>query len=119
MQPSNTYAEMEKEQTKLTHIKKVDELKLPGLPTMTALLRHKRLRWVGHPLRRDDGQLSQTEVYSELALSSKPLKRCVLSDVETIKVQLITKKLGTESQKREHFNNYVETAWASKFPVKE
>ena len=65
-----------------------DVLKLLGLPTMTALLRQKRLRWVGHALRRDDGDLSKTEAKSELALSSKPWTKCVLSDMETLKIQM-------------------------------
>ena len=61
----------EAEQTKVIHTKAVDVLKLLGLPTMSALLRQKRLRWVGHALRRDDSDLSKTEVKSELVLSSK------------------------------------------------
>jgi len=92
----------EAEQTKVIHTKAVDVLKLLGLPTMTALLRQKRLRWVGHALRRDDGDLFKTEVKSELALSSKPWTKCVLSDMETLKIQTI-KDLETKSKKREHF----------------
>ena len=57
----------EAEQTKVIHTKAVDVLKLLGLPRMTALLRQKQLQWVGHALRRDDGDLSKTEVKSELA----------------------------------------------------
>ena len=52
--------------------------------------------------RRDDGDLSKTEVKSELALSSKPWTKCVLSDMETLKIQTI-KDLETKSKKREHF----------------
>ena len=74
---------------KVIHTKAVDVLKLLGLPTMTALLSQKRLRWVGHALRRDDGDLSKTEVKSELALSSKPWTKCVLSDMESLGIQTV------------------------------
>ena len=70
---------------------------------MTALLRQKRPRWVGHALRRDDGDLSKTEMKSELALSSKPWTKCVLSDMETLKIQTIQDLGETKSKKREHF----------------
>ena len=81
--------------------------KLLGLPTMTALLRQKRLRWVGHALRRDDSDLSKTEVKSEIALSSKPWTKCVLSDMQSLKIQTI-KDLETKSKKREHFKMMTE-----------
>jgi hypothetical protein len=51
----------------------------------------KRLRWVN---------LSKREVKSKLALSSKPWTKCVLSDMETLKVQA-KEILGTKSKKRE------------------
>jgi hypothetical protein len=37
---------------------KAEVLKALGLPEMQNLLRQKRLRWVGHALRRKDGDLS-------------------------------------------------------------
>ena len=49
----------------------------------------KRLRWVGHALRRDDSDLSKTEVKSELALSSKQRTKCVLSDMQSLEIQTI------------------------------
>ena len=92
----------EAEQTKVIHTKAVDVLKLRRLPTMSALLRQKRLRWVGHALQRDDSDLSKTEVKSELALSSKQCTKCVLSDMQSLEIQTI-KYLETKSKKREHF----------------
>jgi hypothetical protein len=50
------------EQTKLLFTKKTDLLKLLHLPTMHGLLRQKRMRWVGHALRRADSDLSKVEV---------------------------------------------------------
>ena len=41
----------ERKQTKMTHIKTADSLRLLGFPRMTAMLRQKRLRWIGHALR--------------------------------------------------------------------
>jgi hypothetical protein len=97
----------EAEQTKVIHTKAVDVLKLLRLPTMSVLLRQKRLRWVGHALRRDDSDLSKTEVKSELALSSKQWTKCVLSDMQSLEIQTI-KDLETKSKKREHFKMMTE-----------
>jgi hypothetical protein len=46
-------------QTKILLTKKTDLLKLLHLPTMHGLLRQKRIRWVGHALRRADSDLSK------------------------------------------------------------
>jgi hypothetical protein len=97
----------EAEQTKVIHTKAVDVLKLLRLPTMSVLLRQKQLRWVGHALRRDDSDLSKTEVKSELALSSKQWTKCVLSDIQSLEIQTI-KDLETKSKKREHFRMMTE-----------
>ena len=97
----------EAEQTKVIHTKAVDVLKLLGQPTMSALLRQKRLRWVGHALRRDDSDLSKTDMKSELALSSKQWTKCVLSDMQSLEIQTI-KDLETKSKKREHFRMMTE-----------
>ncbi len=41
-----------------TNFSKAEVLKMLDLPEMQNLLRQKRLRWVGHALRRKDGDLS-------------------------------------------------------------
>jgi len=61
----------------------------------------------GHALRRDDSDLSKTEVKSELALSSKQWTKCVLSDMQSLEIQTI-KDLETKSWKREHFKMMTE-----------
>jgi hypothetical protein len=71
-----TRKQSEVQQKKITRIKKQDVLKLLGLPTMTALLRQKRLRWIGHALRRTGDDLSKMEVKKELALSSSTWTKC-------------------------------------------
>ena len=46
------------------------------LPEMQNLLRQKRLRWVGHALRRKDGHLSKDTVKQELASRARGLRAC-------------------------------------------
>jgi hypothetical protein len=57
------------QQKKMARVKQNAMLNLLELPTMPALLRQKRMRWVGHALRRADNDLSKMEVLKELALS--------------------------------------------------
>jgi hypothetical protein len=74
------------QQKKMQRVKKGAVLKLLELPTMPALLRQKRMRWVGHALRRGNDDYSKIGVKKELALRSSTWTKCVLSDI---------KKLGT------------------------
>jgi len=55
------------------HTKAVDVLKLLRLPTMSALLRQKRLRWVGHALRRDDSDLSKKREHFRMMTEARIL----------------------------------------------
>jgi hypothetical protein len=91
-----------RQQDKLHHIKKVDVLKLLQLPTMTALLRQKRMRWVGHAMRRDDNDYSKLGVKKELALRSNIWTKCVLGDMKELGIQSL-QKLETISLKRANF----------------
>ena len=61
---------------------KAEVLKMLDLPEMQNLLRQKRLRWVGHALRRKDGDLSKDTVKQELTRKSSTWTACVLSDME-------------------------------------
>ncbi len=58
------------------------------LPEMQNLLCQKRLGWVGHALRRKDGDLSKPEdtVKQELARKSSTWTACVLSDMEALSI---------------------------------
>jgi hypothetical protein len=92
-------------QTKMLLTKKTNLLKLLHLPTMHGLLRQKRMRWVGHTLRRADSDLSKVEVKKELALiklSSKPWTKCLLGDMKELNIKSI-KALEDISKKRELF----------------
>jgi hypothetical protein len=97
-----TRRQSEKQQKKVVRVKKTDVLKLLQLPTMTLLLRQKRLRWVGHALRRDDSDLSKVELKKELALSSNTWTKCVLSDMKELEIKSV-KDLEDKSMNREKF----------------
>ena len=65
---------------------KAEVLKMLDLPEMQNLLRQKRLRWVGHALRRKDGDLSKDTVKQELTRKSSTWTACVLSDMEALNI---------------------------------
>ena len=54
-----TRMKTDSKQTKMLLTKKTDLLKLLHLPTVHGLLQQKRMRWVGHTLRRADSDLSK------------------------------------------------------------
>jgi hypothetical protein len=72
------------------------------LPEMQNLLRQKRLRWVGHALRRKDGHLSKDTVKQELAPKSSTWTACVLSDMEAHNIGGVV-ALEREANTRESF----------------
>ena len=72
------------------------------LPEMQNLLRQKRLRWVGHALRRKDGDLSKDTVKQELTRKSSTWTACVLSDMEALNIGGVV-ALEREANNRESF----------------
>ena len=52
-------------------VTKADVLSRAGLPSMYTLLRQRRLRWLGHVCRMDDGRIPKYILYSELALGRR------------------------------------------------
>ena len=48
-----------------------DVLSRAGLPTMYTLLRQRRLRWLGHLRRMEDGRIPKDILYGELALGRR------------------------------------------------
>ena len=98
------------QQIKMARVKKTDVLKLLQLPAMPGLLRQKRMRWVGHALRRADSDLSKIEVKTELALSSKPWTKCVLSDMKMLNIKSV-KELETKSKNRLNFRKITCSAY--------
>ena len=85
-----------------TNFSKAEVLKMLDLPEMHSLLRQKRLRWVGHALRRKDGDLSKDTVKQELARKSSTWTACVLSDMEALNIGGVV-ALEREANNRESF----------------
>ena len=52
----------------LDKVTNADVLSRAGLPSMYTLLRQRRLRWLGHVRRMDDGRIPKYILYGELAL---------------------------------------------------
>ena len=61
-----------------------DVLERAGIPSMFAMLFQRRLRWLGHILRMEDGRLPKDVLYGELTSGSRPVGRPMLryKDVE-------------------------------------
>jgi len=53
-------------------------LEKAGIPTMYSLLSQRRLRWLGHVARMDDGRIPKDLLYGELATGSRPVGRPAL-----------------------------------------
>jgi hypothetical protein len=60
------------------HVPNKDVLAQAGITSMFALLSQKRLRWLGHVSRMQDGRIPKDLLYSELATGSRPTGRPVL-----------------------------------------
>ena len=52
-----------------------DVLSRAGLPTMYTLLRQRRLRWLGHVRRMEDGRIPKDVLYGELASGQRSIGR--------------------------------------------
>ena len=52
-------------------VTKADVLSRAGLPSMYTLLRQRRVRWLGHVCRMDDGRIPKYILYGELALGRR------------------------------------------------
>ena len=52
-----------------------DVLSRAGLPTMYTLLRQRRLRWLGHVRRMEDGRIPKDILYGELAFGRRSTRR--------------------------------------------
>ncbi|XP_029194561.1 uncharacterized protein LOC114960365 [Acropora millepora] len=55
-----------------------DVLDRAGLPTMYTLLRQRRMRWIGHLSRMEDGRIPKDILYGELAAGKRPRGRPLL-----------------------------------------
>ena len=58
-------------------VRNKDVLEKAGLPSMFAILREKRLRWLGYVQRMQEGRIPKDLLYGELATGTRPLlERC-------------------------------------------
>ena len=55
-----------------------DVLAQAGISSMFAMLTQRRLRWLGHVCRMDDGRIPKDVLYGELATGSRPTGRPAL-----------------------------------------
>jgi hypothetical protein len=60
------------------HVPNKDVLARAGTLSMFALLTKRRLRWLGHVTRMQDGRIPKDILYSELATGSRPVGRPIL-----------------------------------------
>ena len=59
-----------------------------GLPSMFTILAQRRLRWLGHVCRMEDGRIPKDILYGELASGTRPTGRPVLRYKDTCKRDL-------------------------------
>jgi len=60
------------------HVTNKDVLERAYIPTMFALLSQRRLRWLGHVSRMEDGRIPKDLLYGQLATGSRPVGRPAL-----------------------------------------
>ena len=60
------------------HITNDEVLKRAGIPSMFSILAKRRLRWLGHVGRMEDGRIPKDMLYGELATGSRPAGRPTL-----------------------------------------
>lgn len=72
-------------------------LERAGLPTMYTLLRQRRLRWLGHVRRMDDGRIPKDILYGQLSAGKRPVGRPQLRYKDVCKRDLRALDINTES----------------------
>ena len=60
------------------HITNDEVLKRAGIPSMFSILAKRRLRWLGHVARMENGRIPKDTLYGELATGSRPAGRPTL-----------------------------------------
>ncbi|CAH1267017.1 TTC28 [Branchiostoma lanceolatum] len=71
-------------------------LSRPGLPTMFTLLRQRRLRWLGHVRRMEDGRIPKDLLYGELISGKRRTGRPQLRFKDVCKRDLKALDINTE-----------------------
>ena len=68
----------------------INVLAMAGMPSMYAMLSQRRLRWLGHVSRMDDGRIPKDTLYGELATGTRPTGRPALRLKDVLKRDLKT-----------------------------
>ena len=85
------------------HIAKVKLLKTFELPTISQLITQKRMRWVGHALRRNDSDRSKRAVIETLNIKESPWTKLVKKDCKELKI--LWKKIRELALNRSDFRH--------------
>ena len=68
-----------------------------NIPSMFTLLRQRRLRWLGHVYRMEDGRIPKDLLYGELESGSRPIGRTKLRFKDVCKRDMLTTGLPTDN----------------------
>ena len=82
-----------------------------GMPSMFAILTQRRLRWLGHVCRMEDGRIPKDILYGELASGTRPTGRPTLRYKDACKRDLKTCGIQPADLETETSNR---TAWRAK-----
>ena len=74
-----------------------DVLERAGIPSMFAMLSQRRLRWLGHILRMEDGRLPKDVLYDELTSGSRPVGRPMLRYKDVCKRDMKSAEINPNS----------------------
>ena len=69
-----------------SHLSKHALLEAFDLPLLRDFITQKRMRWVGHALRRQDGDRSKIAVLKTLVIADSPWTELIKSDCKTLKI---------------------------------
>ena len=78
-------------------IPNTDVLEQAGLPTIFTLLSQRRLRWLGHVRRMEDGRIPKDLLYGDLSEGSRPRGRPRLRFKDTCKRDLKSARIEVQS----------------------
>ena len=74
-----------------------DVLDRAGIPSMFAMLSQRRLRWLGHILRTEDGRLPKDVLYGELTSGSRPVGRPMVRYKDVCKGDMKSAEINPDS----------------------
>ena len=72
-----------------------DVLERAGMPSMFALLTQRRLRWLGHVRRMEDGRIPKDLLYGELTTGTRPIGRPILRYKDVCRRDTTTSDINT------------------------